>query len=104
MQFRCHRLGLILLKRNFSFNVRSLMKVALRSVISAMCAILPVLLLNHFLPLDYTKRLLCLVHFGFEGVVMVLIYVGVSAVLRVPQEVFHMKDFSIKKILGRFRH
>ena len=97
-------LGLILLKRNFNFNVRSLMKVALRSVISAMCAILPVLLLNHFLPLDYTKRLLCLVHFGIEGVVMVLIYVGVSAVLRVPQEVFHMKDFSIKKILGRFRH
>ena len=97
-------LGLILLKRNFQFNIRSLLQVTLRSVISSLCAILPVLLLNHFLPLNYGSRLLCLVHFGIEGIVMVLIYVSVSALLRVPQEVFHMKDLSIKKILGRFRH
>ena len=97
-------LGLLLLKRNFSFDVRSLLQVTLRSAISAMCAILPMLLINRIFPMDYMHRLICLIKCGVEGAGMVVIYAAVSALLKVPQEVFHMEDLSIKKILGRFRH
>ena len=96
-------LGTALLKKQFSFDIRSIASIAVRTLLSSLVCVLPIILFSHFVPHSYDSRFLLLIRFGVEGIVMVVIYLAFSTLLRLPQQVFRMKEFSLKELLKRFR-
>ena len=96
--------GSIFLNHNYGFSLLRLANISIRTLITTLISMLPFVLINTFISMPYSGRLVVMMWFMVETMLMILIYVVVACLIHLPQDVFHIEKLSLRSILKYFKH
>ena len=80
-----------------------ILEILLFILISSFIMILPGFLVHNLFHLIYTSRVLDILVMMLCGVIMVLVYYGITVFLGLPQAIFNIKEATPRALLKKFR-
>ena len=91
------------LHKHFRLNISSSMKTLLLITLASLIMAVPAFALHAIVPFEKLSRLTDIALMGGLGIIMLLIYYGISVRFHLPQQIFETEDVSIRGVLSRFR-
>ena len=94
---------IIILRKKFGTKFSRTSRKTLFILISSFIMILPGVLVHNLFHITYTSRVLDILVMMLCGVIMVLVYYGITVFLGLPQAIFNIKEATPRALLKKFR-
>ena len=94
---------IIILRKKFGTKFSRTFRKTLFILISSFIMILPGVLVHNLFHITYTSRVLDILVMMLCGIIMVLVYYGITVFLGLPQAIFNIKEATPRALLKKFR-
>lgn len=94
---------IIIIRNSFNLRFKGTFNKLFRVIVASIIMVLPAVLIHNIIPFNYNSRLFDVMLMMGLGLIMLVIYYYVSVAFKLPQEIFNIKEVSIRKLLKRFR-
>lgn len=94
---------IVLLKTKLSIKFDGVLIDAIKIAISSIVVITIFTIIRSYIPVGQTSRVLSLGMLAVLGAGMAVVYLFITSILKLPQDILQMKNVSIKELIKRFK-